>query len=175
MRLRHVLATAAAGAFVLATAPTAAATGTETNDVGGWKPYTQPEFTVPAGVSCSFPLHVDVVRQDLRTRVLARYPDGGVRRQEFAGPLIVDFVNTRTGESVRRNTSGHTFAVFRKDGSFLRYTAFGPIGLGFRAKDTYPKGYYVLGGLHVITFDADGTRHMALDLGPEENICKDLD
>ena len=58
------------------------------------------------------------------------------------------------------------------DGETMRsFTGVGPFGFGFRATDTYPRGYYRFDGLHRITLDPDGTRHLPVAAGTAENIC----
>ncbi|WP_166380450.1 hypothetical protein [Catellatospora methionotrophica] len=136
-----------------------------------WQTWTQEGWTAPAGRYCAFPLQVSVVSQDVRTRVSARYGDGTVRLEEFAGPLTVDFTDTATGRSVRRDAGGSGVLEHRPDGSWLRYTIIGPAGFGFRPGDRYPLGYYLLDGLHVIALDAAGVRSMRVALGDQENVC----
>ncbi|OZV82313.1 hypothetical protein CA850_08425 [Micromonospora echinospora] len=136
-----------------------------------WRTWAQEEWTAPAGRYCSFPLQVRVVDQDVRVRVVARYPDGAVRREEFAGPLVVDFVNVDTGRTARRDAGGSGAADHRPDGTWSRYAIVGPAGFGFRPGDHHPRGYYLLDGLHVITFDADGTRRLTVAVGEQENVC----
>jgi len=136
-----------------------------------WRPSVQEEWTAPAGRYCSFPLHVRVVSQDVRVRVLARYADGAIRREEYAGPLTVDFVDTDTGRAVRRDAGGSGLLEYRPDGRWLRYTIVGPAGFGFRTGDHHPRGYYILDGLHVISIDPAGNRRLTLGLGRQDNVC----
>ncbi|WP_405107807.1 hypothetical protein OG559_25005 [Micromonospora sp. NBC_01405] len=170
--LRIVLALAAVAATV--PAPAVAAGTERSRQPEPWRPWTQEEWTAPAGRYCAFPLRVQVVSQDVRVRVVDRYPDGAVRREEFAGPLVVDFVDVTTGRMTRRDAGGSGAADYRPDGGWLRYTIVGPAGFGFRAGDRYPQGYYLLDGLHVITFDAAGTRRMAVAVGKQDNVCQTL-
>ncbi|WP_428965787.1 hypothetical protein [Micromonospora fluostatini] len=136
-----------------------------------WRTWVQPEWSAPAGRYCSFPLQVRVVTQDVRVRVVARHPDGTVRREEFTGPLVVDFVNGDTAATARRDAGGSGAADYRPDGTWSRYTIVGPAGFGFRPGDHHPRGYYLLDGLHVVTIDADGTRRLAVGVGEQENVC----
>ncbi|MEV4627312.1 hypothetical protein AB0J90_13570 [Micromonospora sp. NPDC049523] len=139
-----------------------------------WRTWVQQEWTSEAGRYCSFPLGVRVVSQDVRVRVAARYPDGAVRREEFTGPLLVDFVDVHSGRAVRRDAGGSGAAEYRPDGTWIRYTILGPAGFGFRPGDHYPRGYYILDGLHTITFEPDGTRKMAIAVGRQDNVCRAL-
>ncbi|GAB2953922.1 hypothetical protein GCM10027280_47970 [Micromonospora polyrhachis] len=136
-----------------------------------WRPSVQEEWTAPAGRYCSFPLHVRVVSQDVRVRVLARYATGAVRREEYAGPLTVDFVDVDTGRAVRRDAGGSGLLEYRPDGRWLRYTIVGPAGFGFRPGDHHPRGYYILDGLHVISIDPTGSRRLTLGIGRQDDIC----
>lgn len=139
-----------------------------------WRTWIQEEWTSDAGRYCSFPLGVRVVSQDVRVRVTARHPGGAVWRQEFTGPLVVDFVNVDNGRAVRRDAGGSGAAEYRPDGTWIRYTILGPAGFGFRPEDHHPRGYYILDGLHTITFEPDGTRRMAIAVGRQDNVCHAL-
>jgi hypothetical protein len=170
MRLRGATIVAALTAVVLAAgAAPAAATGFEP-----WKPYRSEPWTAPAGKYCTFPLQLDIVADQEEVRVTARYPDGSVRAEEYRGELIVGFTNVETGERIQRDVSGRGAATYYQDGNTASFGGVGPFGIGFRAEDDYPQGYYVLNGVHNITYDKDGTKHMAIAVGPEENVCETL-
>lgn len=172
MRVRSVLVAltlAAAAVFTPATAQAG------TFHPEPWRPWHQIDWTAPAGRYCDFALRLEVVSQDIRSRVLERHPDGSVKREEYAGPLISDFVNDVTGERLRTDASGSGVAEFRPDGSYVRYAMFGPVGMGFREGDEdLARGYYMFDGFHVVAFAPDGTRSLPVDLGPEENVCEAL-
>lgn len=138
-----------------------------------WEPFQSEDLEFPAGTYCPFDLHIRVVEDDEETRVDSRYADGSVHVREYRGRLVVDFVNAATGETVRRDVSGEGGEEYRPDGSTKVFGGVGPFGLGFKESD-YPTGYYVLDGVHVVTKDPDGRRHMALDRGSEENMCERL-
>jgi hypothetical protein len=139
-----------------------------------WKPYRSEPWTAPAGKYCTFPLRLEIVADQEQVRVDARYPDGSVRVEEYKGLLIVEFVNVDTGERIRRDVSGHAWVTYRPDGSWESFSGVGPFGHGFRAGDDFPQGYYVLNGVHTITYDVDGTRRMPVAVGTEENVCEPL-
>jgi hypothetical protein len=139
-----------------------------------WKPYRSEPWTAPAGKYCTFPLEVRIVADKEEVRVDARYPDGSVKAEEYKGELIVDFVNVDTSESIRRDLSGRGAATYYQDGKLSSFGGVGPFGIGFRAEDDYAQGYYALHGVHQITFDQDGIKHMAVAIGPEENVCETL-
>jgi hypothetical protein len=171
MRLRGATIVAALTTLVLAaaTAPAEATGGPEP-----WKPFRSEPSTSPAGRHCAFPLETRIVYDDEESRVDARYPDGSVKVVEYRGALIVDFINLETGEQIRRDLSGRGVETLYPDGSTSSFGGVGPFGIGFVATDGYPKGRYVLDGIHQITYDKDGTKHMAIAIGPEENVCETL-
>ncbi|MEV0645180.1 hypothetical protein AB0I28_07940 [Phytomonospora sp. NPDC050363] len=176
MRVRTaLLCLALAAGTVLA--PSAAQAGPSTSGLRPepWRPWIQPEWTAPAGRYCDFPLGLEVVSQDVRSRVLQRHPDGSVKLEEYAGPLISEFVNLDTGERLLSDASGSGVAEFRTDGSYVAFAMAGPVGMGFRDGDRdLTRGYYMLDGVHVVAFAADGTRSLPVDLGGEDNVCDDL-
>ena len=181
MALGRIIAVIAAG-LILGTpvAATAAEAEPVVPRVAGWdpepwQPYVQPVFSWPAGEACAFEVAFEVVSEDLYTRVLARYPDGTVRAEQYTGPLVVDFVNTSTGARVRHDLSGEGVQTYYRDGSPLRLFGIGPFGTGFGPEDEYPAGVWVLDGIHVVRWSADGTKSMQVDLGPEINVCTQLD
>lgn len=159
----------ALSALVPATPAAPAASGPEP-----WQPTTQVAFTVPAGKYCSFAFSYQPTSQDLQQRVLTRYRDGTVRAEEYRGPLVGTFTNLDTGATISRDSSGTAVEQFRPDGTESAYTSYGVVGVGFRATDRYPQGYYELGGVHRVRYAPDGTRSMVIDRGPEENICDTL-
>ena len=175
MRVRAMLVALAAATGAVVAAPAAASAGGAGVRAEPWRPVVQEEWTAPAGRFCDFPLSLRVVSQDIRGRVLDRYDDGAVRVEEFAGPLVVDFVNGDTGASVRRDAGGRAVAEYRPDGRYRTYAMFGPVGLGMPDGATgLPKGYYVVDGLHVVEFAESGARTVTTAYGTEDNVCGDL-
>lgn len=166
MRLRNVATVLAAVALTgVAAAPASA-------DPEPWLPYRSTDFVSPAGRNCDFDLSV---ADEEEYRVDARYPDGAVRVYEFRGKLVSRFTNLATGASVTRDLSGHGWEELYPDGTTMRsLTGIGPFSIGFRTGDTYPRGYYRLDGLHSVTVDAAGVRHMAVAVGDAEDICRTL-
>lgn len=171
MRLRPAFAVAAVAVVAVAAATTPASAASQTSGPEPWESISQEEWTVPAGRYCDFPLHLDVLFDQERTRVLERYPDGAVKRREYIGALVTEFVNGDTGARHRVNASAQGVVDLRPDGSWERFAGHGPFGFGFRATDPYPRGYYILTGEHVIEIDPDGTKHMVVESGTEENVC----
>ncbi len=166
--IRRVVAPAVAGlALAFAAVAPAAAASPEP-----WLPYPEGTLTLPAARYCGdFDLQSTPVRQDVRSRVLQRYPDGAVEVQTFRGLLLVEVSNQSTGAAVQRNLSGRARVTFREDGSIATYEMWGPVGMGWPQQDAYDRGFYVMDGHHVVAFDESGARSMLLDQGTEENLC----
>lgn len=139
-----------------------------------WKPVVYEDLDLPAGRYCTYALRSTVERQDVRSRVLDRYPDGAVRYEEFEGPLDVSYTNQDTGRSVQRDIGGRAYVEYRPDGTYRNYVAVGPVAIGIRPGDAFPQGWWVVDGVHLIEFAADGTRSFGARMGPEENICDTL-
>jgi hypothetical protein len=159
-------------ALVLALVATAPAAAAAPAGPEPWQPYPSKPFVLPAGVYCPFQVNVGIVADEGEIRVDARYPDGKVRVNEYRGKLVVDFVGN--GKSAVRDLSGIGWMELYPDGvSSKSFTAIGPFGARFQARDKFPQGYYRFDGFTVITFDPDGTRHVPVP-GPHENICQTL-
>jgi hypothetical protein len=92
--------------------------------------------------------------------------------QEFKGLLLVAVTNQSTGDTVRRNLSGHAVVTFREDGSIATYEMRGPIGFGWAQGDTYARGFYRMNGYHLVAIDPSGTKTVLVDHGTEENLCE---
>ncbi|HEV7647800.1 MAG TPA: hypothetical protein VGP26_06550 [Actinophytocola sp.] len=140
-----------------------------------WQPFSATSFTAPAGRYCDFALQVTAVQDEEEVRVDARYPDGAIRVNEYRGTLVSRFTNVATGESVLRDLSGRGFEERYPDGLTLEsFTVIGPFGFGFGDGDGFAKGYYRLSGLHKVALTRNGVKSMAVDAGPEENMCETL-
>lgn len=167
MRIRNI---AAAVTLLLlgGTAPAQATTGPEP-----WQPYTATDFVAPAGRYCAFELAVEAIEDDEEYRVVTRYGNGAERVVEYRGKLVSRFTNVATGATVVRDLSGHGWEGRYPDGAMKSFSVAGPFSFGFRAEDGYPRGYYRLDGITVITLDEDGTRHLRVT-GSAENMCETL-
>ncbi len=142
-------------------------------EAGGWQRSVTSDFTSPAGDLCRFAIRSEVLFDAVYVRTPATYADGSPRRQEYAGPLVVQVTNLATGASVQRDLSGRAVLVYDRDGSY-DFRLSGPAAVGFRPGDSLPRGFYVLRGEHVIRFAVDGTRTITVDRGTEENLCRVL-
>jgi hypothetical protein len=118
---------------------------------------------------------VEPVADEEEYRLVARYPDGTPRLYEYRGTLVSRFTNVATGESVVRDISGHAWHEVYPDGeTWKSFSVLGPFSAGFRAEDSHEQGYYRLDGVHSITYDRDGTRHLTVAAGEAENFCDTL-
>lgn len=142
---------------------------------GGWERVVAEPFTSPAGDLCPFPVHSEPLVDRVYVRATATFPDGTPRRQEYAGPLVVRMTNTATGAAITRSLSGRATATYSADGGY-DFSIKGRAAVGFRAYrcDSEPTGFYVLRGVHLVHFAADGTRTLTLDRGSEENVWNTL-
>jgi hypothetical protein len=174
MRVRNVFVSAAlllAGGLATAIPAAAAPAGLQPEP---WQPVEAGDFAVAAGRLCTFGFQAHITENQELFRVDARYPDGAPRIEEFRGKLLVQFTNASTGRSVIWDLSGYGLEELYPDGSEKSFLGIGPFSIGFRAIDPYPQGYYRLDGVHAVTIDPDGTRHLSFDGGTEENLCQTI-
>jgi hypothetical protein len=111
------------GSVVLAIAATvsttvAASASSEASPQNPWHRYHQPDFTVPAGVGCSFEVAAKVLKDREFYRDMSQYPNGNPHVQLWRGPLVIEFTNTSTGASVVRDVTGVATESFNRDGTF---------------------------------------------------------
>jgi hypothetical protein len=172
MRRLMVLLVAALVAVVVAPAPTRASTG------GGWVPVPSAPFDFAAGVRCDFPVHGEPIVDEVRTRVLATYPDGSTKRQAFVGDLIGRFTNTDTGAFVDVDLGGSAVVAIQPGGTLTTnstWHAVGPALYGFReGGGNRPRGLWVFDGVYTVAFDANSFRTVTIYHGSERNICAEL-
>lgn len=148
-------------------------------DLGGfdpepWRPYREEDFALPAGEYCSYALRGHIVEDEELVRVDSRYANGAVHVNEYKGTLIIDFTNLDSGQTVRRDLSGRGWEELRPDGSIETFAGVGPFGSAFSVTDDHPAGQYVLDGIHVLEWDANGQKSMPVAIGSEENLCHTL-
>ena len=142
-------------------------------EAGGWQRYHAQSFTTDPGDLCPFTLHSEVLFDQEYVRTTSTYADGKPQTQQFVGPIVVRITNRDSGRSVLRDLSARGVVDYRRDGSF-DFRLQGPAAIGFHPGDALPPGYYVLRGVHVVRFAADGTRTVVIDRGSEENLCTTL-
>lgn len=172
-RIAGLIGSAAAMAATVGTASWASASGESP-----WQPYEQAPITWEAGVACDFEVRGVPVEDREFYRDVAFYPDGDVYKQQWKGPLVIEYTNTETGTSVVRDISGRSTYEYYPDGSPHSLTIQnGRFGASLQDDSMGPgKGLYVVSGKgSALVWDTDGSK--ALVLGPHgsaENICPDL-
>jgi hypothetical protein len=179
--VRLTLTAAGAAALIGAVLTGSTATATDSSDAlrpgPNWERYHQEDVTVPAGERCPFKVREKVVYDREYYKTVAEYPDGTPQAQLFRGPLIMRFVNARTGSSVVRNLTGRSLIQYHPDGSLASLTNrkghfAGGVGPGGEPRRGI---YYVSGRWSTLTEDEDGTRHLGLGPnGKSENLCRTL-
>jgi hypothetical protein len=140
-----------------------------------WMPFRAADFDLPAGSRCPFPLSGRVLEDQERIRTLATFPDGSPSRQRVKGPLVVRYINDKSGASVVRDLTGDAFIDTRSDRSFTFTLKNGHLAVGLAAGDPGGPAFLVLSG-HGFTVDfaADGRRTVTPGRGSIENICQTL-
>jgi hypothetical protein len=172
----------AAGALTAAVAAPASADRSAAPDRSGWddlvwEPYRSQPFTSPAGQLCDFTLAADPIADEEQVATVERYPDGSPKIEAYKGRLVVRYTNLETGASTDKNLSGYAVVQYFEDGANTMYM-WGPVGVGFRETDRYPRGMYVFDGFHAVhtrADPADRDREVLADAGTEHDICTDLD
>jgi hypothetical protein len=141
-----------------------------------WEPYRTQPFTSPAGQLCEFTLQADPIADEEMVATVARFPDGSPKVEAYTGKLVVRYTNVETGATTDKDLSGNAVVRYFENGAYTMYMH-GPVGVGFRETDQYPKGMYVFDGFHVVHTGADAAdrdREVVVDAGTEHDICGDL-
>lgn len=142
-----------------------------------WQPAPQGDAVLPAARYCgSFDLKATAVSQDVRSKVLSRWDNGKAKDTYYTGPLLEKVTNTATGKSKDYDMGGDALESDTSAGALRTYQTFGPVGVGMPIGESkgLPAGYYVLGGYHLIQFNADGTREVKVALGTATDLCTEL-
>ncbi len=170
MRRTTVVALAAAAAIALGAAPAQA----DAYGSSGWEPTPDAASDIPAGVLCSFPVHLGIPFDAVKGKVLATYPDGSTEQEVYNGPLVVMVVNTATGAATSVNASGQAVVDYHLDGSQTWHWG-GPVLMGFRVgrNSNHAPGLYLLTGNYTVDLSAAGKTVLQAD-GSERNLCTEL-
>jgi hypothetical protein len=140
----------------------------------GWTPVPAPPQTVPAGATCSFAVHIEAVKNEVVSKVVATHRDGSPRTVLYKGDLVERLTNLANGRSIIRDSGAFGINDIADDGAST-WTFIGPIVWGFALNDPITPGLYAMDGLHVVTLSADGSsERMLVDDGPKENLCATL-
>lgn len=173
-RLITLLVATSALLLTVAVKPASAGAGN-----GGWVPAPSAPFDLPAGARCDFPVHAEPLVDQVRTRVLATYPDGSTKREAYTGALIERVTNTATGRSVDVDLSGSSVVAYRPGGTLTTdstWYAVGPAMFGFKeGGGDHPRGLWVFDGLYTVGFGPTGYKTVTIYHGTEHNTCTDLD
>lgn len=171
-RVRATLAfVASAIALMLGVGATAA--DSAGRNPGGWTRYHAQSFTTAPGDLCDFRLRSTVRFDREYVRTTDFFPNGDPKLQQYSGPLVVRLTNLETDAKIQRDLSGRGVVSYRAEGSYDFRTQ-GPAAIGFHDGDSLDPGYYLLRGIHVVRFNADGSRELILDHGTEHDLCDDL-
>ena len=176
MRFRHFAAGAAvvvAAALGVPAAASAARQAAAASSVP-WQQYRTAPWTDAPGAVCTFGVTTSILVDQEQERVLASYPNGQPKLQEFRGPLVVRYTNTSTGQSVVRDLSGYGWFHYGAGGSIEALIA-SHIGVTVPVGNTgYPSGEWVLTGQSLVSVDSSGTINVRLLHATAENLCRTL-
>ncbi|MDQ7904358.1 hypothetical protein RB614_07460 [Phytohabitans sp. ZYX-F-186] len=145
---------------------------------GAWVPAPSAPWDVPAGARCDFPVHAEPVVDEVKTRVLARYPDGSTKREAYVGDLVLAVTNTDSGETVEVDLSGSALVEYQPGGTLTTNSTWyvvGPALFGFReGGGNRPRGIWVFDGVYTVAFDANGVKTVTVYHGSERELCTEL-
>ncbi|MFG1807523.1 hypothetical protein [Streptomyces sp. NPDC049040] len=167
-----LLASGAASATA-GTTPAGAVSSVRPN--GGWLPEPIPPFDAAAGVLCDFPVHWDVVENQVRTKIVATYPDGNPKRQLAAGALLLNVSNAATGVSTQVDAGGSALIDYGTDGSMVWHVVGPVIARLPEGSSNLARGLYAIDGVYRIAFSPTGFKTVTLVHGTVHNLCTDLD
>ena len=133
-----------------------------------------PPYDAPAGLLCDFPIHWDIVVNQVRTKVVATYPDGSAKRQLAVGALFLRVSNVDTGANMLVDASGSAVINYGTDGS-MRWFVVGPVIARLAAgTSNEPRGLYTINGVYRIAFSPTNFKTITLIHGTIHNLCPDL-
>ena len=171
MRLRHIVAVLVLLAATVLAAPATA--GAASHPVPWHRFRTAPWHDAPGKV-CTFGVSAKPVKDGEQTRILARYPNGKPRVQEFRGPLYVRYTNTHTGKTLTRNLSGYGWFFYGPSGG-VRFFVPGHVGLTVDVGNKgWPAGEWVFAGQAWVRITSTGDTHIHLLHATAENLCRTL-
>jgi hypothetical protein len=170
MRRTFIVALAAVAALVTSAGPAAAST-TST----GWVPAPTPPFDIPAGDVCDFAIHGEPVVDQVKTKVVATYPDGSKKVELARGALILRITNVDNGVARLEDGSGSGLFRYAKDGSFT-VDIVGPLLISFRQNSSnVSHGLYALNGVYRLAIQpVTGFKRLIMIHGTVRNVCGDF-
>ena len=171
MRLRHIVAVLVLLAATVLAAPATA--GAASHPVPWHRFRTAPWHDAPGKV-CTFGVSAKPVKDGEQTRILARYPNGKPRVQEFRGPLYVRYTNTHTGKTLTRNLSGYGWFFYGTSGG-VRFFVASHVGLTVDVGNKgYPAGEWVITGQAWVRINSAGDTRIHPLHASAENLCRTL-
>jgi hypothetical protein len=139
-----------------------------------WHRYRTAPWHDAPGKVCTFGVSAKPVRDGEQTRVLARYPNGKPKVQEFRGPLYVRYTNMHTGKSVTGNLSGYGWFFFKLSGA-VRFFVASHVGYTVDVGNKgYPAGEWIINGQAWVRVSSAGDVHIRLLHATAENLCRTL-
>jgi hypothetical protein len=140
----------------------------------GWVPAPTPPFDIAAGEVCDFAIHGEPVVDQVKTKVVATYPDGSKKVELARGALILRITNVDNGVARLEDGSGSGLFMFAQDGSFT-VDIVGPLLIGFRqGLSNVPRGLYALDGVYRIAIQPTGFKKLIMIHGTARNVCGDF-
>jgi len=116
---------------------------------------------------------------EVRTRVLATYPDGATKREAYVGDLVSRITNTATGDFVDVDLSGSAVVEYQPGGTLITNSTWylvGPALFGFQeGGGNYPRGLWVFDGIYKIEFGPTAYKTVTIYHGTAHDVCIDLD
>jgi hypothetical protein len=172
MKRTFIVVLAAAATLLAGAGPAAASSTTST---GGWVPAPTPPFDIPAGDVCDFAIHGEPVVDQVKTKVVATYPDGSKRVELARGALILRITNVDNGVARLEDGSGSGLFRYAKDGSFT-VDIVGPLLISFRRDlSNISHGLYALDGVYRIAIQpVTGFKRLIMIHGTVRNVCGDF-
>jgi hypothetical protein len=150
-----------------------AAAGAASHSIPWHRFRTGPWHDAPGKV-CTFGVSAKPVKDGEQTRILARYPNGKPRVQEFRGPLYVRYTNTHTGKSVTGNLSGYGWFFYGRSGG-TRFFVASHVGLTVDVGNKgYPAGEWIINGQAWVRITSAGDTHIHPLRATAENLCRTL-
>jgi len=140
-----------------------------------WMPAPTPPFDIPAGAVCDFAVHGEPVVDQVKTKVVATYPDGAKRVELAKGALILRITAVDTGVARLADGSGSGLFKYAQDGSFT-VDIVGPLLIGFReGLSNISRGLYQLNGVYRIAIQpSTGFKKLTMIHGTVHNVCGDF-
>lgn len=130
-------------------------------------------FTVPAGIGCTFAVEWTNVINDETMTTYPAAANGDVT-QVLTGYVLEQFTNLSNGNSIVLNISGPGVFVFHSDGS-ITFTGLGPDPAIFAPTDI-PAGpkFYVNYGRYTVDVTPTGRQILVSQNGTQFDVCAAL-